>query len=330
MRVLVTGAAGFIGSHVCELFLKEGHEVIGLDDLSTGSERNVSSLAANPKFRFVQADIRHRESIGQYFEGVDWVLHLAGRSDIVPSIEQPTDYYDVNVSGTLNVLEAARRHGAKRFIYTASSSCYGIPDVYPTPESAPVKPEYPYALTKAMGEQLVMHWAKVYQLPALSLRLFNVYGPRSRTNGAYGAVFGVFLAQRLKGLPVTIVGDGEQTRDFTFVSDVARAFLAAAQSSLSGEIFNVGSGNHYSINRLVDLLDCERTYIPKRPGEPDCTFADTRAIREQLEWAPRTTFEEGVNAMLGCINDWASAPVWTSESIAEATRTWFNHLGREA
>lgn len=328
MRVLVTGAAGFIGSHICDLALHEGHDVVALDDLSTGQERNLASAASNPAFRFVRADIRDLGQIQPHFEGVDWVLHLAGRSDIVPSIEQPTEYFDVNVKGTLNVLEAAKHHGVKRFVYTASSSCYGIAKQYPTPETAPVQPEYPYALTKAMGEELAMHWAKVYQLPALSLRLFNVYGPRSRTNGAYGAVFGVFLAQMLKGLPVTVVGDGSQTRDFTFVTDVARAFLAAARSSLTGEIFNVGSGGHYSINRLVDLLGCERSYIPKRPGEPDCTFADTRRIREALGWTPQVSFDEGVKVMLSRIQDWADAPVWTPERISEATRTWFTHLGQ--
>lgn len=328
MRVLVTGAAGFIGSHICDLLLQEGCDVVALDDLSTGRERNLATAAGNPRFRFVRADIREFGQIEPQFEGIDWVLHLAGRSDIVPSIEQPTEYFDVNVKGTLNVLEAAKRHGVKRFVYTASSSCYGIAKTYPTPEAAPIQPEYPYALTKAMGEELVMHWAKVYQMPALSLRLFNVYGPRSRTNGAYGAVFGVFLAQMLKGLPVTIVGDGSQTRDFTFVTDVARAFVAAARSPLTGEIFNVGSGGHYSINHLVDLLGCERSYIPKRPGEPDCTFADTSRIREALDWAPQVSFEAGVKVMLSHIQDWADAPVWTPERISEATRTWFTHLGQ--
>lgn len=328
MHVLVTGAAGFIGSHVCDLLLKQGHKVIALDDLSTGNERNLSAFSSDPHFRFVRADIREREAIKPHFAGVDWVIHLAGRSDIVPSIEQPEDYFDVNVNGTLNVLQAAKQHGVKKLVYAASSSSYGIPDTYPTPENTPIKAEYPYALTKAMGEELVLHWARVYQLPALSLRLFNVYGPRSRTNGAYGAVFGVFLAQKLKGLPLTIVGDGSQTRDFTFVTDVANAFVTAAGSSLSGEALNVGSGNHYSVNYLVDLLGGERTYIPKRPGEPDCTFADTRLIRERLGWQPKVSFEQGVDIMRRCIQDWADAPVWTPSSIDTATRSWFTHLGQ--
>lgn len=328
MKVLVTGAAGFIGSHLTGLLLQQGHIVVAVDDLSTGNVRNLAAYQHIPDLHFVQADIRDRDALLPHFAGVDWVMHLAGRSDIVPSIEQPDDYFDVNVSGTLNVLQAARAHGIKRFVYAASSSCYGIPDTYPTPETALVRPEYPYALTKAMGEELVLHWAKVYQLPAMALRLFNVYGPRSRTSGAYGAVFGVFLAQRLKGVPLTIVGDGTQTRDFTFVTDVARAFLAAAESGICGETFNVGSGNHYSVNQLVDLIGGERCYIPKRPGEPDCTFADTTRIRAALDWAPQVAFEQGVAIMKQCMEDWSDAPLWTPESIASATRAWFDHLGQ--
>jgi len=174
----------------------------------------------------------------------------------------------------------------------------------------------------------VMHWNAVYQLPSLSLRLFNVYGPRSRTTGAYGAVFGVFLKQKLAGTPFTVVGDGAQTRDFTFVTDVARAFVSAAGSSVAGEILNVGSGRTYPVNRLVELLGGERTYIPKRPGEPDCTFADTKRILSLLDWRPKVTLEEGVARMLEVIDDWRDAPLWTRESIADATKDWFKHLGK--
>merc|ERR1711879_442480 len=150
---------------------------------------------------------------------------------------------------------AAKEAKVKRFMYAASSSCYGIPDTYPTPETAEIAPQYPYALTKRVGEEYVMHWSQVYKIPAISLRLFNVFGPRHRTTGAYGAVFGVFLAQKIAGEPFTIVGDGTQTRDFTYVTDVADAFYTAAQSDISGEIFNVGSGNTYSVNELIALLD---------------------------------------------------------------------------
>ncbi len=330
MKTLVTGGAGFIGSHLCELLLAQGHQVLALDSLVSGRLQNLKTIAGEPGMRFVQADICNSAAIAPYFEGVDWVFHLAGLADIVPSIEQPAQYFQTNANGTLHVLEAARRCGAKRLVYAASSSSYGVPDVYPTPETAPIKPLYPYALTKHLGEELVLHWARVYQMPAMSLRLFNVYGTRSRTSGAYGAVFGVFLAQKLHGQPFTVVGDGRQTRDFTYVTDVARAFLAAAESGLSGLALNVGSGDHYSVNRLVELLGGDVVHIPRRPGEPDCTFADVSQIRRLLGWQAQVPLERGVQTLLDNIDVWREAPVWDQASIDQATATWFHHLKEES
>ena len=329
MKVLVTGGAGFIGSHLSELLINERHEVIVVDNLTSGRLSNLKTVTGNPKLSFVQADIRDLPSLRPAFDGVDWVFHLAGLADIVPSIEMPAQYYSTNVTGTFNVLECARSCGAKRVVYAASSSSYGIPGIYPTPESSPIKPQYPYALTKYMGEELVLHWSQVYKLPAVSLRLFNVYGTRSRTTGAYGAVFGVFLAQKLNGRPFTVVGDGKQTRDFTYVTDVARAFLCAAESSVSGEAMNVGSGNHYSVNRLVELLGGPVEHIPKRPGEPDCTFGAVEKIERLLNWKPKISFEDGVVKMLASINDWKDAPIWDPSSIGQATQAWFQYLGDE-
>jgi len=262
MKALVTGGAGFIGSHLSEQLLAQGHEVVIVDDLSNGRQKNLDLFKGNSRLVFYQVDIRKPEILKPCFEGVDWVFHLAGLADIVPSIERPEPYFSVNVQGTFNVLECANAAKVKRFVYAASSSSYGIPDVYPTPETAPINPQYPYALTKYMGEELVIHWAHTYKLPTLSLRLFNVYGPRSRTTGTYGAVFGVFLAQKIHGRPFTVVGDGRQTRDFTYVTDVVDAFICAANSDLSGDAMNVGSSNHYSVNRLVELLGGEAIYIP--------------------------------------------------------------------
>jgi len=327
MKTIVTGGAGFIGSHLCELLLAKGHEVVALDNLVSGRMNNLRDFKQHPHFDLIQADIRDRASIRPIFSGIDWVFHLAGLADIVPSIEQPEAYFNTNVNGTFNVLECAREHKIKRLVYAASSSSYGIPDTYPTPESSPMKPQYPYALTKHMGEEILLHWSSIYKLPAVSLRLFNVFGPRSRTSGAYGAVFGVFLAQKLNQQPLTIVGDGAQSRDFTFVTDVAEAFLRAAESNISGEAMNVGSGNHYSVNRLAELLGGDIENIPKRPGEPDCTFADTGKIRTLLGWKPRVSFEEGVSRMLECIEDWRDAPVWNPAAIGKATATWFQYLG---
>lgn len=329
MNTLITGGAGFIGSHLAELLIEKGHNVLVVDNLLSGRLKNLESISKNVRFRFVQADIRDVDALDPLFKGVDWVFHLAGLADIVPSIEKPTDYYSTNVTGTFNVLECARRYGAKKVLYAASSSSYGIPDVYPTPETSPIRPQYPYALTKYMGEELVMHWAHVYKIPAISLRLFNVFGTRSRTTGAYGAVFGVFLAQKINGRPFTVVGDGTQTRDFTYVTDVAEAFLCAAESNISGEAMNVGSGNHYSVNHLVQLLGGDVEYIAKRPGEPDCTFGDVTKINRLLGWKAKVSFEDGVGRMLQRINDWKDAPVWNPSSIGQATAVWFQYLGEE-
>lgn len=325
-KTLVTGGAGFIGSHLVDRLLNDGHEVIVLDNFSTGRTQNLKQHKDNNKLKIVKADISEFHIIEQYFDGIEWVFHIAALADIVPSIKTPLEYHKSNVDGTISVLEASKKHDVKRFIYAASSSCYGIPDVFPTPENADIRPQYPYALTKNVGEQYVMHWGKIYGLPVISLRMFNVYGPRSRTSGTYGAVFGVFLAQKLANKPYTVVGDGKQTRDFTFVTDVVDAYIKAAQSDLRNEIFNIGSSNTYSVNRLVELLGGEVTYIPKRPGEPDCTFANASKINSLLNWKPKTSFEKGVQIMLDNIDYWREAPVWTPESIGDATKEWFKFL----
>jgi UDP-glucose 4-epimerase len=326
VRTLVTGGAGFIGSHVVDRLLADGHEVAVIDNYSTGRRDNIAHVA--DRVTVVEADIAVPGAWVGAFSGVDWVVHLAALADIVPSIQNPDGYFKANVDGTFNVLQAARAAGVSRFVYAASSSCYGIPDIYPTPETAEMRPQYPYALTKRLGEELVMHWAQVYDLPAVSLRFFNVYGPRSRTSGTYGAMFGVFLAQKLAGKPFTIVGDGLQTRDFTYVSDVADAVFAAAKSDIRGEIMNVGSGKTVSVNRVTELLGGERVHIPKRPGEPDQTFADIGKIDRLLGWKPGVSIEDGVAKLLEHIDYWRDAPVWDPDSIADATRDWFRYLGR--
>ena len=326
MKTLVTGGAGFIGSHLVEHLLDKGHEVVVIDNFSTGRRSNIEHLARSKQLKIVEADISNFENIKKYFQQVDWVFHIAGLADIVPSIQNPMEYHRSNVDGTLCVLEASRLSGVKRFIYAASASCYGIPDIYPTPETASIRPMYPYALTKNFGEQLVMHWGQVYKLPVLSLRFFNVYGPRSRTSGTYGAVFGVFLAQKLAGKPLTIVGDGKQTRDFTFVTDVVSAVVRAAESKVTLEIMNVGSGSPSSVNKIADLIGGDMVYLPKRPGEPDHSQADITKIKRLLNWSPSVKIEEGVAKLLENIDYWRQAPVWTKESIAEATEDWFKHL----
>lgn len=328
MKTIVTGGAGFIGSHLVDRLLVDGHQVIVIDNFVTGRSENLNHQKENPDLSIIEADVIDTDTLLNQFKGADWVFHLAALADIVPSIQKPQEYFRTNVDGTFSVLEAARQTNIKRFVYAASSSCYGIPDVYPTPETAEIRTEYPYALTKFLGERLVLHWGKVYKLPVMSLRFFNVYGPRSRTTGAYGAVFGVFLAQKLHGEAYTVVGDGKQTRDFTFVTDIADACVKVAASNICCEVLNVGSGNTYSINRLVELLRGDVIHIPKRPSEPDCTQADITKIQKLLHWKPNVSFEIGVQIMLDHIQDWKNSPLWTPEKINKATKDWFRYLSK--
>jgi UDP-glucose 4-epimerase len=324
---IVTGGAGFIGSHLVDALMAEGRSVLVIDDLAVGRRSNLAQHAASPRFRFVEASVSDRARMKELFEGADRVFHLAAMADIVPSVQNPQRYFDANVNGCYAVAEAVRQHRVRKLLYAASSSCYGIPASYPTPETAAIDPRYPYALTKYLGEQILLHWGQVYDMPVTSLRLFNVYGPRARTSGTYGAVFGVFLAQKLAGKPLTIVGDGSQTRDFTYVTDVVRAFLRAAERGRNGAIYNVGSGATVSVNRLAELIGTQEIVrIPKRPGEPDCTFADTTRITAELGWKAEVPIEAGVAAMMANLEYWRDAPVWTADRIADATQDWFKYI----
>lgn len=330
MISIVTGGCGFIGSHIVDRLLTEGHTVRVIDNCTTGRLENLKHEKKNDRLKIYQKDIRNQQDIEPIFEGADYVFHMAALADIVPSIQKPWEYYSSNVIGTYNVVECARKAKIKKLVYSASSSCYGIPDEYPTKETAEIRPQYPYALTKRLGEETVLHWGQVYNLPVITLRLFNVYGIRSRTSGTYGAVFGVFLAQKLAGKPFTVVGTGEQTRDFTYVTDVADAFYKAAISDIVNDTFNVGSRGTYSVNRICELLGGEIIHIPKRPGEPDCTFADTSKIEKALGWKAKVSLEEGVRKILDNIDYWKEAPVWTPDTINIATQDWFKYLGKES
>jgi UDP-glucose 4-epimerase len=326
---VVTGGAGFLGSHMVDLLVEEGFRVHVIDNLAGGRVLNLERHQGSPDVVLDIRDIRALASDDHFFQGARYVFHFAGIGDIVPSIDRPIDYMSTNVLGTVHVLEAARHARVRKFVYAASSSCYGIATQCPTDEGVPVQPQYPYALSKYQGEQAVLHWAQIYGLPVNSMRIFNAYGIRSRTTGAYGAVFGVFLAQKLAGKPLTIVGDGTQRRDFIYVTDLARAFYAAAETDLTCRIYNVGAGNPQAVNHLADLLGGPRVHIPKRPGEPDCTWADITKIRTELGWTPKVSFENGVKAMLENIDYWRQAPVWDASSIEAVTRNWFAFLGEK-
>jgi UDP-glucose 4-epimerase len=326
---IVTGGAGFIGSHTVDALLACGYRVRVIDNLVSGREANLAQHRNDPRLSFTQGDICLLDPHDALFKDVGTVMHFAGIGDIVPSIERPADYMHTNVQGTVRVLEGARAAGVRNFIYAASSSCYGLADV-PTREDHPIRPEHPYALSKYQGEMAVMHWHSVYRLPANAIRIFNAYGPRVRTTGAYGAVFGVFFKQKLAGKPFTVIGDGTQRRDFVYVTDVAQAFLKAAESDFSGRTWNLGAGDPQSVNRLVDLLGGPVIHIPRRPGEPDCTCADIGKITRELGWKPTVSFEQGVLRMMGEIELWRDAPLWDPQSIAAASKTWFQYLAKEA
>jgi UDP-glucose 4-epimerase len=325
---VVTGGAGFIGSHMVDLLRDRGYRVRVIDNLVGGRESNLARHAGDARVSVDRSDIRSIEPGAAIFQGADCIFHFAGIGDIVPSIERPAEYMSVNVQGTVQVLEAARSAKVRRLIYAASSSCYGLAAV-PTREDHPIAPEHPYALSKYQGETAVFHWHRTYRLPANSIRIFNAYGPRVRTTGAYGAVFGVFFKQKLAGKPFTVIGDGTQRRDFLHVTDVAEAFARAAESRFVGEMWNLGAGDPQSVNHLVELIGGDVVYIPKRPGEPDVTWADIGKIRHDLGWRPTVPFERGVKQMLADIELWRDAPLWDPQSISAATKIWFEHLGRE-
>lgn len=326
MRVIITGGAGFIGCHLANYLVNLKYNVLILDNFSSGTLDNIKNLKKNVKI--INCDISKVGKWQNYFNKIDWVFHLAAIADIVPSINFPKKYFDTNVTGTLNILEAVRKFRVNKLLYAASSSCYGIPKKYPTRENDDINPAYPYALTKYLGEELIINWGKIYKLNVNSLRLFNVYGTKSRTTNTYGAMFGVFLAQKLAGKKLTVVGDGSQMRDFVYVSDVVEAFVMTAKSNLSGEILNVGCGKPVAVNKIVNLIGGKKIHIPKRPGEPDLTHASIKKISDLLGWKPRIRIEQGIKFLLNDIVFWKKAPIWTPKKINIVTKEWFKMLGK--
>jgi UDP-glucose 4-epimerase len=324
--VLITGGAGFIGSHLAEKLVALKYKVIVIDNLYSGKKANLIKI--KNKINFYKIDIRNNLKLEKIFKKkIDVVIHLAALADIVPSIQNPKNYYETNVTGTFNLLMLAKKYNIKKFIYSASSSCYGITKSIPTSENVKIDTRYPYALTKRLGEELILHWGNVFKLNYTSLRFFNVYGPRSRTSGAYGAMFGVFLAQKLSGKPFTIVANGKQKRDFTYVYDIVDSIVATMIKKKSkNQIFNVGSGNPVSVNYIAAKLKGRKVYIPKRPGEPDITCANVSKIKKFLNWKPKYSIDQGIELLLQDINYWKKAPVWSPSKIASATRTWFKYL----
>lgn len=323
---IVTGGAGFIGSHMCEFLLSRKFKVVCFDNLKQGSSNNIKLLKKYKNFKFYKIDLLDKKKLNKIkLKNIYGIFHFAGIGDIVPAIERPTEYVENNALGTLNILEYARHNKILKFTYAASSSCYGLPKKIPISENSNIDIQHPYALSKYLGEQLVLHWNKVYKMKTDSVRIFNAYGLRSRTSGAYGAVLGVFLKQKIKNKPLTIVGDGNQTRDFINVKDLVLAFYKVQNSKKSGQIYNVGSGKEKSVNTLANLISNKIMHIPKRPAEPNRSLANIKKIKK-LGWKPRINFKDGINEILNNIDYWQDAPLWDKGKINKATKVWFKYF----
>ena len=296
-RSVVTGGAGFIGSNLVDHLVRIDHKVIVLDNFVSGKKAN---LAHHKKkdVKIIRVDISKSKNLDKYFKKVDYVFHLAGLAEIIPSIKNPKKYFNTNVLGTLKVVEAAKRAGVKKLIYAASSSCYGSPKNLPTSEKEKIDIKHPYGLTKFLGEQLVLKYATNFNMPNISFRFFNVYGPRLNMSGQYSAVFGNFLKQKKNNKPLTIVGDGKQTRDFIHVDDLTNAFIKVAKSRLVNKIYNLGSGKEISINKIANLFGGKKTFIPKRPREPKRSLANISKIKKDIKWKPTITIQEGIKRLL--------------------------------
>ena len=298
IKSIVTGGAGFIGSNLVDRLVKEGHKIIVLDNFVSGKRGNLSHhLKKNVKI--IRLDISNTKKLDKYFKDVSYVFHLAGLAEIVPSIKNPKKYFINNVLGTLNILEAAKKSKVKKFIYAASSSCYGSPRKIPTSEAQTINTKHPYAFTKFLGEEAVINYAKFFRMPNISCRFFNVYGPRLNTNGQYGAVFSNFLIQKKRGKPLTIVGNGKQTRDFIHVDDLTKAFIKLTKSNLKNKIYNLGSGKKTSINTIAKLFNGKKKFIPTRPGEAKNSLADISKLKNDIKWKPLVSVEEGIKRLLG-------------------------------
>ncbi|MFH1620572.1 MAG: NAD-dependent epimerase/dehydratase family protein [Patescibacteria group bacterium] len=292
---LITGGAGFIGSNLADKLIENGHRVRILDNLSTGRRERV-----NPDAEFVLADFTNLGEIRSHFQNIDGVFHPGALPRIPLSIDQPIETMQANVMGTLNVLVAARDAKVKRVVYSASSSAYGNQPELPLRPDMPANPLNPYALHKYIGEKLAEQFSRLYGLETVSLRYFNVYGPHMADEGAYVTVISHFKRQRKAGDPLTVAGDGEQTRDFTHVYDVVRANILAMESDKvgQGEVLNVGGGEQHSINKIARILGGPINFIPARPAEARHTKADITKTRELLGWEPRIRFDDGLRQLL--------------------------------
>lgn len=320
---IVTGCAGFIGSHMVDYLIKKNHKVIGIDNCVSGKIVNIQKHLKNKNFIFYKKNIGEIKNFFKFEKKINYIFHFAGNGELIPSIENPYEYFENNAINTLKLIEFVRKKINKidKFIYAASSTCYGLIEKK-TKENDKINIQHPYAFSKYIGEQSVLHWGKVYNLPIISIRIFNAYGPRSRTNNAYGAVMGVFLKQKIQNHPLTIVGNGLQKRDFLYVADLCDAFYKAAISNKKNQIYNLGYGQPKKIIDLAKMISNQFIFMPWRPGEPKKTHANIKKIQKDLKWKPTINLKKGVTLILKNIKYWKKAPLWTPKKIRNATKNW--------
>ena len=300
MKVLITGGAGFIGSHVAENLCKDKRvtKITIIDNLSSGKKKNLDSIIKSKKIKFLKLDIFDLNKIKRFFKNISIVFHLAGNVDVLPSVSNPRKYMNNNLLGTLNVLESMKNYKVKKIIYASSSSCYGDQGKISIKETNPINIKSPYAFSKYSAEQLIILLSEIYNFSYISLRLFNVYGPRSKMSGNYSSVISIFLKQKKNKKLLTIVGKGNQSRDFIYVKDVAEAFKKAAFLNIKNQVFNLGTGKSITINQLAKIIGGKKRNIPKRSGDIKYSKANNKKIIRKLKWKPKKNFFKNINMMI--------------------------------
>ncbi len=296
-KSIITGGAGFIGSNLTDYLVRIGHKVTVLDNFVSGKKSNLSHHRKQD-VKIIKIDISKSKKLDKYFKGVDYVFHFAALAQIIPSIKNPKKYFKNNVIGTLRVVEAAKKAKIKKFVYAASSSCYGNPKKLPTSEKDKIDLKNPYAATKFIGEEIIMRYASMFKMPNISLRFFNVYGPRLNISGQYSAVIGNFLLQTKNNKALTIVGNGKQTRDFIHVDDLINACVKVIKSKSINKIYNLGSGKKTSINTIAKIFNGKKKFIPNRPGEAKNSLADISKLKKDTKWKPAVSVQEGIKRLL--------------------------------
>ena len=297
LKSVITGGAGFIGSNLTDHLVRIGHKVVVLDNFVSGKKSNLSHHKKKD-VKIIKDDISNSKNLEKYFKGADYIFHLAALAEVIPSIKNPKKYFKNNVIGTLKVVEAAKKVNIKKLIYAASSSCYGNPKKFPTSEKDKIDLNNPYAATKFIGEEIVMKYADMFKMPNISFRFFNVYGPRLNISGQYSAVIGNFLSQKKNNIPLTIVGNGKQTRDFIHVDDLVSAFIKVIKSRYVKKIYNIGSGKRTSINTIASIFNGKKKFIPIRPGEPKDSLANISKLKKDINWKPKISIESGIQQLL--------------------------------